>query len=93
MGNVTLGKRIADQPQCSGISIRWFSSSHHRNASAAFLASFGFEALQSDTKLSLRAIPAEMQAQGFVDENGEAYSAADIATMLGHGLGRYKAAG
>ena len=89
MGNVTLGKRIADQPQCSGISIRWFSSSHHRNASAAFLASFGFEALQSDPKLSLR----EMQAQGFVDENGEAYSAADVATMLGHGLGRYKAPG
>jgi len=34
-----------------------------------------------------------MQAQGFVDENGEAYSAADVATMLGHELGRYKAAG
>jgi hypothetical protein len=60
---------------------------------AVFLASFGFEALQSDPKLSLLAISTEMQAQGFVDENGEAYSAADVATMLGHGLGRYKAAG
>jgi hypothetical protein len=49
--------------------------------------------LQSDPKFSLRAISAEMQAQGFVDENGEAYSAADIATMLGHGPGRYKAEG
>jgi len=41
------GDRIADQPPCSGISIRWFCSSHHRNASAAFLVSSGFEALSN----------------------------------------------
>jgi hypothetical protein len=41
---------VALQPisrPCSGISIRWFSSSHHRNAPAAFLASSGFEALSN----------------------------------------------
>jgi hypothetical protein len=48
---------------------------------------------QSNPNIQLRAIAVELQAQGFAGEDGAAYSADEVATMVGHGLGRYMTAG
>ena len=38
-------------------------------------------------RMSLRAISAELAAQGFLNENGRAFAAASIKSMLGAGHG------
>jgi DNA invertase Pin-like site-specific DNA recombinase len=41
-------------------------------------------------RVSLREVAAELAAQGFTTPSGERYSATSVATMVGHGLSRYK---
>jgi hypothetical protein len=41
-------------------------------------------------RVSLREVAAELEAQGYTTPSGERYSASAVATMVGHGLSRYK---
>jgi hypothetical protein len=41
-------------------------------------------------RVSLREVAAELAAAGYTTPSGQHYSASAVATMVGHGLSRYR---